>query len=239
MPRQSTAHEPQSPLATVPALSSAKRLAEGMRRAADQPLEGFLNLRALCLWARARVQVTELSADTGGEEGLLIPLSKDRFGISVDPRPSKGWTPGISESLRRDLLRHRTRFRIGHELGHMFFYRRRPGAPPKRSLFDSPEQEAFCDHFSRQLLAPARQAARVPATAPGLLKFQRTCDVSLEVAARAVADAQPEVRISIWREDARQDLRLQWASAGRGLRGFSPPEDGLWLEERGQLLSVS
>lgn len=209
-----------------------------MRRAAGQPLRGFLDLHALCRWAGACVQITTLGASRG-QEGLLTPLPNDRFGISIDPAPAADWAPSVPMPVRSDLLRHRARFRIAHELGHILFYRRRSAAAPKRLLFDSPAQEAFCDHFGRHLLAPPGQAALVPATPEGLVELQRACDVSLEVAARAVADAQPDLSISIWREDPQQKLRLQWASSGQGRQSDPATPGGIWLKARGQFLSVT
>lgn len=229
----------QLPLRSIPTPEGARSLAERVRREAGQPLEGFLDLRVLCQRVGVQVQVTELSAAQGGEEGLLVPLPSNRFGISVDPTPRGGGITAIPSSVRQDLLRHRARFRVAHELGHTFFYKRGANTTPRRSLFDSPEQEAFCDRFSRNLLAPPRHAARVRATARGVLEFQADCDVSLEVAARAVAEAQPHLRVSLWRRDAGGEVQLQWANRGGQRRGSSPPEDGLWLEDRGQLLSVA
>lgn len=223
-----------NPLTSVPNLAEAAHLAATARRGAGQPREGLVDLPALCRKWRVSVQVTELSTANGGLEGLLMPLPNDRFGISVDPIPSGGWSSGIPQPLREDLLRHRVRFRIAHELGHTLFYKRRPNAPPKRRLFDSPQQEMFCDRFARDLLAPAHQAARVPATPDGVLKFQAMCDVSLEVAARAVAEAQSGSSISIWRNNSSQELVLQWASNKQ--IGVPRRRDGMWLEDRAQLL---
>jgi hypothetical protein len=147
--------------------------------------------------------------------------------------------------LRRELKRHRLRFRIAHELGHTFFYSR-AGKEPRRGLFDSPAQEEFCDTFARELLVPRHCAKRVKRSPEALLRLQARCDVSLKLAARAVSAAQPEASVALWFIDPEQEVALQWASdpaagailpIGAGLDEELPPGVEL-LPMRRQLLSV-
>jgi hypothetical protein len=168
-----------------------------------------------------------------------MPLPKDRFGISVDPTPKGGWRE-IPVQLRAELKRHRTRFRVGHELGHTFFYSRGTDAPV-RHVYDSLEQENFCDDFSRELLVPCRLAKRAQPTPSGVLKLQKTCDVSLELAARAVSAAHPDLPVALWFAPPEgDDPRLQWAtsSAVRSSPPNSDASNASWLSERRQLLVV-
>lgn len=201
-------------------------------------------MRRLCALARAKLQIARLSAREGGQEALLVPLSGDRFGISIDPTPSGGWQK-IPVKIRAELKRHRVRFRAGHELGHALFYRR--GADrPRRHVYDSPAQEGFCDLFSRELLVPRSLADQARPTPRALLKLRAECDVSLELAARAVAAAQPGLRIAIWFAPADgEGLALQWASkaAEDSPKSLDNPLDNVavgaeWLADRRQLLSV-
>jgi hypothetical protein len=219
-------------------------LAELVRRAAGQRGDGSADLRSICAQARARVRVGRLGGSEGGQEAMLAPLPGNRFGICVDPTPPGGWQR-VPARLRPQLKRQRVRFRVGHELPHIFFYSRR-GDTPRRHVFDSAAQEEFCDAFSRELLVPRRLARRAHASPGGVLELQATCDVSLELAARAVAAAQPGLRVALWFDQpGRERLTLQWASAAAGgetcererIHDLSSPR-ARWLEERRQLLLV-
>lgn len=203
------------------------------------------DLRSICAAARARVQTARLGGAEGGQEAMLAPLPGNRFGVSVDPTPPGGWRR-IPVHLRKELKRHRLRFRIGHELGHTLFYSR-GGDEPQRHLFDSPAQEEFCDSFSRELLIPRHHARRSKPTPQGLLSLQARCDVSLELAARAMSAAQPGVSIALWFDDPEEGITLQWASDSVAdkdtLLSKGPRDDSSssmkWLGPRRQLLSVS
>ena len=233
---------PVRPLARPPGKSGAQVLAARVRSwigaAGGEPV----SLDQIGALARARASTCELSAAHGMEEALLLPLRGDRFAIAVDPTPRGGWerVPGL---LRSDLARHRFRFRVGHELGHVFAFWRKPNERPVRHLFDSPAQEAFCDEFSRALLVAPEDARDAARSAAGVRDLQEACDVSLEVAARAFADAHPDLTVALWfmREG---EFQPQWAStAAAGLgRARRAAESGrpcaLWLEARQQLLFV-
>jgi hypothetical protein len=176
---------------------------------------------------------------------MLAPLPSNRFGVSVDPTPPGGWQR-VPIHLRKELKRHRLRFRIGHELGHTLFYSRE-GDEPQRHLFDSPSQEDFCDSFSRELLIPQQYARRAKPSPEGLLRLRERCDVSLELAARAMSAVQPEVGIALWFDRPEKGMTLQWASESFTNR-YVPLSKGLpddsslkvkWLRPRRQALSFS
>lgn len=195
----------------------------------------LLDLAPACELARAAVRECRLSARDGGLEALLIPHRGDAFAITVDPTPRGGWRrcpPPLREALRR----HRLRFRIGHELGHTFFYWRE-GGEPERHLRDSPAQERFCDAFARALLVPAEALAERPVTADSIVTLQREFDVSLEVAARAMADAHPGTAVALWHWSGTRP-QLQWASNADadGIPRYAIPPDAVRLTERRQAL---
>jgi hypothetical protein len=122
------------------------------------------------------------------------------------------------------------RFRVAHEVAHAFFYRRRRGEP-ERLVHDTPEQERFADEFARALLVPCGLAAEADPTAGGVLRLQQLCDVSLEVAVRAFADAHSDVAavLLFWPTDVPATLtqaRVQWASEGAPFGVGRSPADG-------------
>lgn len=213
------------------------------------------NLDALCSAAAARVVERDLGAELGESQAALVPQSQGGFRIWVDPTPCGGWG-SVDPTLRVSVRRHRLRFRVAHELAHTLFYRRTNGRP-RRVLPGSPEEERFADDFARALLVPSSAANRAVPTPPGLLNLQRACDVSIEVAARALhaAHARP-VAVIHWLHGDRisvANARMQWGSAGvslsradlrRALRsavgevpGLAPPW-AIFLPRRRQVLWV-
>jgi len=218
----------------IPKDAELAELAEEVRRHCGQGQRGRVDFAAVCKAFGAALRVAELEGREGGEEAMLVPLHENRFGIVLDPTPRGGWNL-IPRPVRQDLRRHRLRFRLGHELAHTFFYARRVGQTPLRRLFDSEEQEDFCDRFSRSLLVPQAQIAHMEPTAEGLVRLQRACDVSLEVAARAVLAARRELKISIWFERPDGTLKQQLGASG----GQQLESDALPLPERRQWVTVT
>lgn len=233
-------------LEAIPSDSFSRKLAESLRHSCKQSEDSRVDLRTICSLLRAKVRVAELGGATGGQEALLVPLPGNRFGISVDPTPFRGWN-GVPQALRSSLRRHRLRFRVAHELAHTFFYARTRNDTPQRRLLDSREQEDFCDLFSRSLLVPHRLAASMVPTPEALAQLQQRSDVSLEVAARAVAAAQPDLRVSIWFQETQGTLRLQWASTeatqmytAASLSELKSREPAaMWMPHRRQLIAVA
>jgi hypothetical protein len=207
---------PAQVFASVPRSPRAHALARAVREAANiEPAAPLLDLRPICRAGRFRVVVKRLSASHAGVEALLSPEPGDRFEIWVDPEPRGGWGR-VAATVKPELKRHRTRFRIAHEIGHAFFYER-SGGTPRRIAPDSPQQEVFADTFARSLLLPPpalTAAAPVPESA---IRLQREYDVSLEVAVRALACAYPSARwgLKYWPEGIDQEPSLaidQWCS---------------------------
>ena len=236
-------------LTSVPRVSDAGRLAAEVRAAIQpQDPEGpILRLEPLCRAARVRVIKRDLGSVSGGAEAVLVPQPKDRFHIWVDPTPRGGWQ--IAPTLRVAVRRHRLRFRVAHEIAHTLFYRRN-GGEPDRLLGDSPQQERFADEFARALLVPPALVATIEASPQGVLDLQRLCDVSLEVALRALVASRLDVTAALtyWPVASGPDqARVQWMSDGlpvsdvgwlrasaKSLRGSV-----LTLEDRCQQLFVS
>jgi hypothetical protein len=227
------------PLAAVPEDDEVAELARAVRRATDQSLTSAVDFGALCKLARARTIQVHLGGANGGQEAMLTPLPEDRFGIAVDPTPRGGWRK-IPVHQRKELRRHRFRFRVGHELGHTFFYAR-GGDKPRRHLFDSPAQEEFCDTFSRELLVPARAARRAAPSPQGLMRLRKAHDVSLELAARALSAAQPDLTVGLWFGGVGGEaLTPQWTSPGTSTEAPAPSTRGTkWIPARRQLIQVT
>jgi hypothetical protein len=150
-------------------------------------------------------------------EATLRPLaSADRFVIEVDPAPRHGWTD-LPAAVREALSRHRRRFRVGHELAHTFFFERAAGRGPSRMQAWTAEEERWCDGFANTLLVPQATASCLPAEAKSVFAIQDQFDVSLEVAARALGVAHPQLDVALWFWVAGQELSAsslvhQWSS---------------------------
>lgn len=209
-------------LGEIPGGSDLEHLVERVRRQCGRRRR--LDLAVACDIFGATVRVADLGGREGGQEAMLVPLEAGRFGIVVDPTPRGGWDH-VPRAVRPDLRRHRLRFRVGHELAHTFFYSRRSGETPQRQLFDSDEQEDFCDRFSRSLLVPRREIERMKPTVEGLVELQRACDVSLEVAARATAAARPDLDVSIWFERGDRTVRRQIGARANQVPDRLPAEE--------------
>ena len=165
-----------------------------------------------CLLSGPRVSRTR-----GVVEASLRPrVSVDRFVLEVNPVPRHGWG-NLAAAGRRNLARHRRRFRIAHELGHIWFFERRTGRGPRRKQPWTEREERWCDDFARTLLVPEGIAKSVPGTADSVFDLQARFDVSLEVAARAMAAAQPNLDVALWYWNAEDDpgpraLVHQWSN---------------------------
>jgi hypothetical protein len=235
----------------VPRLSEAARLAKDLREAVlglERLAAPLTDLDGILDLGRLQVFDAQLSAEEGSQEAMLVPLPNDEFAISVDPTPRGGWDC-VRPPLRDELRRHRVRFRIAHEIAHTLFYARSAGEP-RRSVLDSPAQEAFCDEFARALLVPPWVAAALPLTVRAIFDVQRRFDVSLEVAARSMAAAHGRgAAIALWYRPSGADyLRLQWSSpaaeTNRSLLALPPidrlarEDDSLWAPIREQWLLV-
>jgi IrrE N-terminal-like domain len=164
-----------------------------------------------------KVSMPNQISKTRAVEADLRPFqSQDRFHVQVDPTPRRGWaeTPASDRDV---VARRRFRFRVCHELGHTFFFKRKPGSGPKRLCPWNASEEEWCDEFARALLIPHHAATQSPSTADSPFDLQGKFDVSLEVAARAFAATHPRAEVALWFWRAREDvvpssLLRQWAS---------------------------
>jgi Zn-dependent peptidase ImmA (M78 family) len=165
----------------------------------------------------------------------------------------------MSPVRKAELRRHRARFRVAHEIAHSFFYARAPRQLPVRPGPASEAEEDFCDVFARELLLPSAAAERMPPSAGAIARLQSNFDVSMEVAARALASAHPTAEVALFHwaiahgpDAARAGLKVQWAShpkrvsrlrkAATVARRGDTPVPGvttLALQDRRQCLAVS
>lgn len=201
---------PALALAEVPRLTTADSLAAAVREGASTPTRGRQDLTELLTLGRFDLRLGALSARGGGIEAALAPRGDDRFALLVDTEPPDGWA-SVPPGLHQQLARHRLRFRVAHEIGHSFFYDR-SGECPQRLVFDSPDQERWCDRFASALLVPPPVVAATQATPQALLRLQRDFDVSVQVAARAWARVHRErfVALLVARGPRPPYLRVQW-----------------------------
>jgi hypothetical protein len=155
------------------------------------------------------LEIRKLRSAEGGLQALLLPCARGRFRLLVDSEPRGGWH-SVEPALRDELARHRTRFRIAHELAHSFFYER-VAEGPRRRVADSEQQERFCDEFARALLVPPEVPARLAASPEDIVHVHRVYDVSVEVAARVFARAWPTTAIwVVLADDSGEPNRVQW-----------------------------
>jgi len=201
----------------LPPRRVANRLARRVRAAATLPADGPLDVDVLCRSGGFTLVRQRLGAARGGYEGRLAPL-RSGFQITVDSEPRGGWT-AVPSASRKALSVHRERFRVAHEVGHTFFYERRPGRMPERRLPDSRAQERWCDEFARMLLVPPPTARALPATASSVTRLQEQFDVSLQVALRSLAAAH-RCQAALWfwelgRDGEPGNLVRQWATVPR------------------------
>jgi len=147
----------------------------------------------------------------------LIPLGENGFRIPVDPTPRGGWDD-VEGPLRKALYRQRRRFLVAHELAHSLFYERSEGQRPARATPLNEAEERFCDEFARWLLLPRAVLERRRSSASAIFDLHREFDISVEVAARALTMAHPElwVAILVFSRD-RDRWQLQW------MNGAPPP----------------
>jgi hypothetical protein len=209
---------PAETYTAVPRLAEAERLAAAVRRAGGVgTTEPLLDLTPICRLGGFRVTERRLFAARGGGQALLSPSQRNRFDIWVDPEPPGGWQD-LDRDLCADLRRHRKRFRIAHEIGHSFFFKR-SGGEPRRLAPDSERQEDFANTFARALLVPRAVARRFDPEPSSAIVLHREYDISLEVAVRCLAAVHRDRtwRLAYWageiEEPEQTASRVQWCSA--------------------------
>jgi hypothetical protein len=208
---------PSRSFTTVPSRELARELAAEVRGTVGSDA-GRVDLEACCAIGGFELRICDLRTSEGGVEGLLVPRPQGRFRIVVDPTPPAGWNDAPAQ-VRDPLRRHRSRFRIAHEIGHSFFYDRGRGTPSRRSEGGTPAEERFCDEFARELLVPRFLATRGPWEAHAIARLQRECDVSFELAARAFSRATERDVALYYRRGAQ--WRNQWSTRPATWRGLA------------------
>lgn len=205
---------PDISFAAVPPSETAVELARAVRRCVFQVQEPELcrcDLITVCrrggFYPRAVVLPNGRKHDA-----LLVPRQDGSFLIVVDPDAAVNSDRQLSRTVRRV----RYRFRIAHEIGHSFFYDR-ASKPPRRIGPITPEEETFCDRFASALLIPPEAAAREQCTQDGIFRLRREFDVSIEAAARAVANVRTDTAIAgmLWLPHPKtgvRAMRIVWSA---------------------------
>lgn len=130
-------------LCRVPAATETRGLAKDMAALLGSSLaecgrpEDVTNVLG---WRYSEVPVGYASS---GVESLLVPLIRGGFSVVVN--------------AHRTPSREHAMWLTAHEIGHSFFYA--PGAPPRRIIPVTSEEEAFCDAFAISLLRIAKVGA--------------------------------------------------------------------------------
>jgi len=197
-------------LTSLPSLAAAEECAARVRSATGFSPNERIALDPLLTLGRFDLRCEPLGANGGGIEAALAPRAENRFALSVDTKPRDGWG-SMTPSVRKELARHRLRFRVAHEIGHSFFYDR-AGERPRRMVPNSEEQERWCDRFASALLVPPSVLARRSAIPQSLAALQGQFDVSLQVAVRAFARVHHErfVALLVARGRRPPHIRVQW-----------------------------
>jgi hypothetical protein len=203
----------------IPPLAVADELATAVREEVWGlgPLDPVPEFGPLLTAGGFDLREADLAVDRGGNEALMFPGADGRLHIRVDTRPAQPWGTSCEE-LRDETRRHRLRFRVAHELAHSFFYERSPTGP-RRGRRSTPAEERFCDAFASALLLPAEAVSAAPPSADSVLRLHERFGVSVETAARRLAELQPSVDVTVgfWPEHEHQvpaTVRVQWATGG-------------------------
>ena len=203
---------PHEGLYSLPGRRELRDLAAKVRAAVMGPdrFEEPLDIERLCQLGGFEVKETVLHGAEGQLQALLFPRPRDRFSLLVDPEPPGGWNL-VEPAVKSDLHVHRMRFRVCHEIAHTFFFDR-AGDTPKAIVAGSADQERFCDQFASELLIPRPVLAKMPTDAGAVVFAHQHFQVSVEAAARAVAEAHPQVRVQIYVDRPNQERMLQWSN---------------------------
>jgi hypothetical protein len=201
----------------VPALEDAVELACEVRRRVWGlgPYDPVGDLGRLMVAGKFDLCEADLAVDRGGHEALMFPGTGGQLLIRIDARPRQPWGTSC-DTLRQQTRRHRLRFRVAHEVAHSFFYERDDHGARRRRR-STPAEERFCDHFASTLLVPATAVRALPATAESVLALHERFDVSIETAARRLAEVHEtlDVAVGFWREHESRtagNLQPQWSS---------------------------
>jgi hypothetical protein len=196
--------------ATGPGLAQAPTLAQRVRRSLV-PDDEAVRVGKACRLAGVQMLRRLLRVGTTQRTAMLVPAA-DGFRAVIDPQL---W----EQAQRNTVARRRLRFVLAHELGHTYFYE--PGAPPRRTRPADRREEGFCNRFATSLLVPPEVAATIDVDLAGLNALARDYDVSVHVAARAVAEAQPGLSVLMLRHaphphrGGEEAMRTTWGASRR------------------------
>jgi hypothetical protein len=148
----------------------------------------------------------DLGLSRGGYRGLLQAI-RGGFRLCVDGRAADGGA--ISEAT----VRRRARFVVAHEIAHSFFFEQESIRPRRLFPVGSDVEEAWCNEFARALLLPPSAVREAEPSPQDALRLSDEWDVSVEVAARAMAEwhgSRPFVALGYSRS-ASAPVEVQWA----------------------------
>jgi hypothetical protein len=172
-----------------------------------------VSMRPLCVRSVAEIGgfeliETDMAVGRGGYRGLLQAV-RGGFRVCLDTQSSDG-------AMDSPTRRRRMRFVAAHEIGHSFFFDRRAVRPERLLPIGSRAEERFCNEFACALLLPPEVVRSGPASPEAAFRLSEEWDVSVEVAARALAEWHPSapfVAVGYWRPPS-SSVRLQWAGGG-------------------------
>jgi hypothetical protein len=192
----------------VPPLVAAEELAMALRAIVGL---GAARFDLACLDDEGfTIGEAKLRPGGGGKEAMMFVGGDGRFHIAVDTTPPSGWS-AMPDELRREVARHRYRFRVAHEIGHSFFYRASDDGKYVRTRRSTDAEERFCDHFAGCLLIPTEAVRMRAPSARTVVELHHDFDVSLQAAARALLVNDPQAAIVVLYCDD-TSLQVQWHS---------------------------
>lgn len=130
-----------------------------------------------------------LAADTNGLDAVLVPRDDGSFDCLVDPRlaSSERWqAAGEPPASAQQLVEATLRFRVAHEIGHLFFYSTE--SPSRHIGRVTADEEAFCDRFAMALLISHESMAVAPATAHGVIGLAANAGTTPAIAAAGMVE---------------------------------------------------
>lgn len=154
---------PDARFKTAPPAEDATPLAQAAReKFCDE--SGVVDVEMAAKAAGATINMRALGAHIGLLQASLTP-KKDGFDLWLDTRTTHIDAHETTHSVLR--------YRIGHELGHTFFYEREPARPRRLPASRSYREEKFCDQFAQDMLLPNDW----PNEAPGMKEIQHISDL--------------------------------------------------------------
>ena len=210
--RQLRSSWPEDTYRWVPSLAVAEELAVKLRELAGVgENEALTDFGPLLEAGSFDLGLADLQAEAGGHEAVMVPHPGGGFTIRVDPCPRGGWG-AADPNLRETTAAARTRFRAAHEIAHSFFYKS-TARGPTRLRRSTPAEESFCDHLASSLLVPPGIARTRACSAASVVDLHSCFEVSVELAARALATAHPAAEVVLgYRPAPGAPIKTQWST---------------------------